>query len=649
MDLLCSIIEAEVLIIISNVSGQDRESRINMDDMENENKGRNNNKQFLAVSKEIQISNKHCKDSAIFARQSLNYSLNQDLMGVQKDTGNSLKKSDRDGSSLKCKFNNERLRQTTKRVKNLSKVKKSVAVGSSKPKSKERKKYEIPNVNLIFGRTQRPKEYKTIESKIIPIPQPIEEDALDSGLEFSTPVMEYNEEPKRVKKSCLKKTSLGSTKKSIYINDKVNYDKILKSYFSRKGQDQNTIFVYNKDKLPQKYFTRKDSKDGKLLGAKLLNQLETQMDQSYEQSYDDGEISKSMLSNFRFVPPSKEEVKIPEQVKPYKILHDKEMKMVSKLKRELGPKSLGATNVQTFSLPSLNSQDLMRLKTLENSIDEPEDSYRKGQLNRKLSKVIPKEDEGYSIAQCSAKFLTKHVKSLNRISNDYSYESGKNSPFNSRNPSMVSHSKTNHRSQMKKTPVSTSVTIFENSISKHKNKLMKVLEYNPMVSIQEFIKRVEKSETLKEEGNKDQNLSKKVENCRYKRKYKAKLKHPVSFPKISSKLNQDLQQQIDDVLSQNRDEIAFLKKKLLIDDEFAHPRSLRARKKIFSKLLLKYHPDKVPTGANETQKKVHQRLYQYLDNCKDEFLKDERKSRPAEKKNLKNKLEIDESQGTIFA
>lgn len=175
-------------------------------------------------------------------------------------------------------------------------------------------------------------------------------------------------------------------------------------------------------------------------------------------------------------------------------MHEREMKTVSKLKKALVAKSLDSENFQTFSLPSLNNQDHIRLKSLEKIENENFDSHKKLKLKQKLQKIIPNEEDNNSVARCSARFLTKHVKSLNRINNDYSMTESK-SPFFRKNSSICSNKgKSTCRATKKEEPKgSASITVYENSTSKHKNKLMKVLSPNMSESVQDFIKRVENS------------------------------------------------------------------------------------------------------------------------------------------------------------
>ena len=75
--------------------------------------------------------------------------------------------------------------------------------------------------------------------------------------------MKFQIDPKQSKKIQTQRNRYGKGKKSIYINDKVNYDKIMKSYLGFKGQSIDAVFVYNQERLPSQYFKRKTSLERK--------------------------------------------------------------------------------------------------------------------------------------------------------------------------------------------------------------------------------------------------------------------------------------------------------------------------------------------------------------------------------------------------
>ena len=67
------------------------------------------------------------------------------------------------------------------------------------------------------------------------------------------------------------------------------------------------------------------------------------------------------------------------------------------------------------------------------------------------------------------------------------------------------------------TSITASVAIFQNPISKHKNKLMQVLDYNPVNKIEDIVKRIEQNEYYKARiYDKDISEASKQENTRYK-------------------------------------------------------------------------------------------------------------------------------------
>ena len=100
-------------------------------------------------------------------------------------------------------------------------------------------------------------------------------------------------------------------KKSIFIHDKVNYDKIMKSklfqanlsflaYLETKGMNnRGTVFVYNQERLPSQYFRRKPEVDKQLGISMPVNSGDLDRDEQ------DGDYSR-----FKLVPQKSDSPKV---------------------------------------------------------------------------------------------------------------------------------------------------------------------------------------------------------------------------------------------------------------------------------------------------------------------------------------------------
>lgn len=146
-------------------------------------------------------------------------------------------------------------------------------------------------------------------------------------------------------------------------------------------------------------------------------------------------------------------------------------------------------------------------------------------LNKYLNSIIPQKENNTEIARCSAQFLSKHVRSLNRniTENSYLDEPNINSKLNRRKPSLLTNKKVEVIAESERrngkslnSSITASVNIFKNAISKHKNKLMQIMDYNPEYKIEDFVKRMDRNEYYKEKiYDQDIYTTAQVENARY--------------------------------------------------------------------------------------------------------------------------------------
>jgi len=86
--------------------------------------------------------------------------------------------------------------------------------------------------------------------------------------------MSMNSLPKMKKSRMVGERQGRANKALMYINDKINYDKILKSYLDTKGLGKaHPVFVYNKELLPAQYFSVKNNNTSKNLGLQFPEEM----------------------------------------------------------------------------------------------------------------------------------------------------------------------------------------------------------------------------------------------------------------------------------------------------------------------------------------------------------------------------------------
>lgn len=92
----------------------------------------------------------------------------------------------------------------------------------------------------------------------------------------------------------------------------------------------------------------------------------------------------------------------------------------------------------------------------------------------------------------------------------------------------------------------------------------------------------------------------------------------LSLPQIGIRF--DIKNQVEEILNYHKDEINYLRKKLLIgkycciiysDEFFAKEKDTEIRRETYNTLILQYHPDKRSQNLNQTEHIICDKLLQY--------------------------------------
>ena len=105
------------------------------------------------------------------------------------------------------------------------------------------------------------------------------------------------------------KSSKPEVKSNMYAYDRINYDKILRSYMDKKGIKDLGVVYINKQDQPSQYFNHKEAKKKESLGVKLPKSLVKDISfhsgSRNNTSFDnenDLDTSRRLIDSFRLVP-----------------------------------------------------------------------------------------------------------------------------------------------------------------------------------------------------------------------------------------------------------------------------------------------------------------------------------------------------------
>ena len=220
-------------------------------------------------------------------------------------------------------------------------------------------------------------------------------------------------------------------------------------------------------------------------------------------------------------------------------------------------------NSRVFSLPSLSTHQVSRINQIQSN-----DRYLKTSKKISLSNIKrPSKNDSLDVARCSALFLTKHVRSLNRKEsnqNSYHFANKKMSYLQSSNPSFTQHRKSFVLSESPKGGKNVIASTGHQSTHKYaleqKEKLQKELGYNPLETVQNFMKKIEKNEYYKSRVY-DKDIYMEATQIDGQ---KSGRNNGESSSQAIHNFHSGLRKEIDDMLDCNKDELNYLRQKLKI-------------------------------------------------------------------------------------